>query len=475
MANAAFGNLGYHPEDYRFGPEDTEAFREDEDLEALEASLDGEGDEAFENFEASDEGDEGDEGDEAFASVREDEAFLEANDEDVTEADPESDEAVSGFGYAVDRQRARDAQLRADARMRAAQSLNRSANVFASNVQRKLDMQLQRIPKPPTVQLERLSTLRGSGVFKAKLPNGRETAMMLTPTPARQADVNRLNQQININDARQAKAIRMQAVALARLKAAQSTANALHKGELLKFSKDLNKRITDGDTTLDKRIAKEVEMQRKLAYKRDMQSTRDMAQRQKRATWNTVLVASAVPLFAAYGDRAFGDNASLFTKKNAILTGSLLGWLYVDDVVAKALARSGKERSGLLNWWQYLAPVANAATVYLALRNEQHERFVTGITELTWNANNEFPVPLAPLIGSSHFKKFSAFTSVSVVASLQSVSGANLPTGVQASVKSGVLTLKLIGANLAGDSKGVVAWSVDTLDPKDQRSKAPAA
>jgi hypothetical protein len=285
--------------------------------------------------------------------------------------------------------------------------------------------------------------------------------MMLTPTPARQADVNRLNQQISINHARQAKAIRIQAITLAKLKAAQSTANGLYKAELLKISKDLNKRITEGDANLDRRIAKEVDTQRKVSNRRDVQLIREMGQTQKRANWNSALLASAIPLFAAYGDRAFGDNGNVFTKKNMILTGSLLSWLYADDLVNRVAARDSKTWREAMNWWSYLAPIGNAATVYFFMRKEQHERFVTGVTSITATSIN---VDLKDRIGPDYLQRFQGFNNVSVVASV--ISGNNV-TGVTASVSAGILKLALVGG-----ANGMVSWSVDTLDPSDQRKTA---
>ena len=471
MANAAMGRMGHSEGSRGFMPEDLEALGDNEALEDLEASLEGgedysEGDEAAGGDEGY--GDEGfSEGDEAFAGERDDEGLDEV-DEGLDEGEPEGDEAITTAQLMAER-RQNDTRLHADARMRAGQFLDRSASRLASDVQRKLDQQLRGIPVPAPVRLERVSMLRGSGVFTARLPNGRTTSMQLIPAAATQSDVNRLSGQIGVNDARQAKALRIQAITLTRLKAAQASANKLHKAELLKISRDLNKRITEGDTGIDKRIAKEVDTQRRTANKRELQMMRQMSERQRRATWNTVLVASSLPLWAAYGDRAFGDNANLITRKNLMLAGSLATYLYLDDLAYKIAPRLAK-------LWSIGAPFANAATVWLLMRNEQHERFVTGITPIS--GPTPVLVPLKPLIGSAYFKRFEGLASVNVVASLQSTNkgpaaGDVAPNAVLASVTGGELKLELKnGANVHG---AVVEWVVDVLDPKDQRSTPPKA
>ena len=80
-----------------------------------------------------------------------------------------------------------------------------AATQYATKVQQRLDQQLGKIQAPAPVGVNRIDPIRGSGVVTARLPNGRTTQLMLSPPLATQRDVNRLTQQININDARQTK------------------------------------------------------------------------------------------------------------------------------------------------------------------------------------------------------------------------------------------------------------------------------
>ena len=263
----------------------------------------------------------------------------------------------------------------------------------------------------------------------------------------------------------------MQGKTIVQLKSAQAAANRLHKAEILKISQDLNKRITAGDAGLDKRIAKETAGQKTVANKQGKRILRQIHLRQEQSTWNDVLIASALPLFAAYGDRAIGSNANPFTNKNLILTGSLAFWLFSDDIFSRWLARDSKSWRSVSRAFSVAAPVLNAATVYFFMKDKQHERFITGVETITGATLP--PVDLKKFIGSDDFEAFKALSSPRAVATIRS---ATSPTvgGVQASVKDGLLTLTLLEATVAAAVTGTteVAWAVDTMDPANQRSSS---
>jgi hypothetical protein len=296
--------------------------------------------------------------------------------------------------------------------------------------------------------------------------------MMFAPALATRSDVNRLTRQISVNDARQAKAIQAQGKSITQLKSAQSSAIKSLTTQQLKNTKDLTKRISQGDARLDKRISKELVAQKKAVRKHDAQVLHELQHRQQRSLWNSVLIASSIPMFAAYGDRAYGDNANPFTKKNLILTGSLAGWLFADDIMDRVLARGGKVgktwRRGS-NIWNILAPFGNAATVYFFMKDLQHERFVTGVTTVVYGTPTE--VKLLERIGEDYHSDFKKITSPRAVATIRTLLGDGADsTGVTAAVNSeGVLTLTLVGGT-AGSAE--VAWAVDTLDPDAQRSSS---
>ena len=193
-----------------------------------------------------------------------------------------------------------------------------------------------------------------------------------------------------------------------------------------------------------------------------------------------MLIASAIPLYAAYGDRAIGDNANPLSKKNLILTGSLAAWLFADDLVNR-FARDSKAWRSVANAWSYLAPFGNAATVYYLMKDKQHERFVTGTAKST-NASVA-PVDLLPLIGKDYHADFNGIKPPLAVASIASVTTntgvpatETPPTGVRAWVNTTTaerkLRLDLVGAGKDWAGIAEIAWAVNTMRPEDQRKSS---
>jgi hypothetical protein len=289
--------------------------------------------------------------------------------------------------------------------------------------------------------------------------------MMFKPTLATRSDVNRLTRQVSAIGIKQAKAIRTQDKNIRLLKSTQSSAFKSLTAQHLKSNKHLTKQISDGDKKLDKRITKLVSNQKKLGRKQDLKMLGRIREQQTRSTWNTALAASAIPLFAAYGDRAVGDNANPFTTKNMIISLSTAGWLFADDLIIRYVARGNKKWRKAGKVWNIVAPFANWATVYYFMKNKQHERFVTGVTPVQGSDESD---PIAIPVGKDH--KFDSIDNPAVVASL--VSATDSVHGVKARVEDGKLYLTLIGDNLVSTSNAEVAWKVDTMDPKYQRSSS---
>jgi hypothetical protein len=125
---------------------------------------------------------------------------------------------------------------------------------------------------------------------------------------------------------------------------------------------------------------------------------------------NSVLLASAAPVFVAYGDRE-----SPFSQTNLILTGSLLGFLVTDDVIDMFAGKS-KAMRGVATTWSYLAPIANGALAYFLFRNTQNERFVSGLTTIDATTGTG-KVDLNGTIGSSDIDDFNS-SSHAVVATI---------------------------------------------------------
>jgi hypothetical protein len=257
-------------------------------------------------------------------------------------------------------------------------------------------------------------------------------------------------------------------------------------------------RIVARHHTADRRLAKAAaEHRARIASQIEIE--RETVRRMRRRDlWDKILIATSLPLFAAYGQRGkpFGVN-------NLTLLISLLIWL-VGDEVADTLFRSSEKSPYPLrdtDAWSYIAPVGNLLGGWWLMSGLQHERFVAGFTREfapdgppTKTAEGYIQhiyvseVPLADIVAAEHFEDFQTFKDVPAVATIRTarLTAPNAAIeGVTATVndvapgfvtrgKPGILTLKV---TIVAPDPGVVpippvldalevAWMVDTQDPE---------
>jgi hypothetical protein len=267
-------------------------------------------------------------------------------------------------------------------------------------------------------------------------------------------------------------------------------------------------RLLAGSARLDRRIDKELIPLREEIEKVGAHHERLVRRLARRALWDDLVVASALPLFAAFGQR--GDP---FTSNNLTLALSLLVWLLGDDLTD---LMSGSETVfGIRDTdiWSYIAPAANLLTGWFLLRNAQNERFITGLAsdfqplfgarrlaarsasepdEPEPNGEKDHPerffkfrqeIDLLPFIAPDHQDSFESFEGVPAVASLTQLTwapGLEDPAsrrlvGLSALVEEAILTLTVTVAvshlkKLPHDQPVLsalsAAWIVDTADPK---------
>lgn len=487
MDNQRAEDLGDYAEDYQDAEEFEDMEDDLDDDESIEAfgeddmdddeSFDGEDYDDDEDIEAYMEDDLDD--DETYeVEDYDDDEGLEYDDDDEA-----FDEGYADMGEAVEmyaaersrrgrRARRRDWIARQNAKMRAnllkkrALAARKKAIRNAKKAQLMINKKLRAVRGRGRVFFPRISKVRGTGYVTAILPNGRKTKMMFKPSLATRTDVNRLTRQIRTNGVKQARAIRVQGKNIKLLKSAQSSAIKSLTAQQLKAGKLLTKQIADGDKNLDKRITKLVSAQKKSGRRQDQKMLRQVRQQQKRSTWNTALVASAIPLFAAYGDRAVGEKANPLTKKNLLIAGSTAGWLFADDLISRYVMRGSKKWRSAGNVWNVVAPFMNCGMVYYFMKDKQHERFVTGVAQVKGIAENS-PVDIP--VGTDH--KFDTFDNPPVVATIMSTDNDEV-VGVKARVEKGKLYLTLKGDSakaLSKNSGAMVAWQVDTLNPAYKR------
>jgi hypothetical protein len=411
-----------------------------------------------EDFE-SDESDESDEGsgesDEFYQASGESDEAAESDESD--ESDGESDEA---FDEGV--------TMSASARLRADQDRNRRSSWArrmaadqrieaqrAAAAQRSLSNELKAIRPGTVARVQPAAPIRGAFEVTAILPNGRKSRMRIVPQLAAASEVNRLRQTIAINDRRQAAALQSNARAIQRLKAAHLSTVKKISAEFLKSDKDLRQRLLQGDNRLDKRITKELGGGAAGQGRHGKRMMQMLKRQRQRSLLNTVTLALAMPMYAAYGDRQnpLGYN-------NKVLTASLGGWLLSDELVDMIGSKSSVVKGGA-NLWSWIAPVGNVATAAFFLKDRQHERFVSGVTTVTGGVAR---VPLAGVIKKKSIDDLKVGAHSAVATILGAPAAGTNEITVRASVgQDGFLTLTLdADPAVAANASTRVAWIVDT-------------
>jgi hypothetical protein len=253
----------------------------------------------------------------------------------------------------------------------------------------------------------------------------------------------------------------------------------------------LRRRIDAADNALGRRLSNAREEFRTRLDKQ-LQVDRENARRlRRRDFWDKILIASSLPLFAAYGQpgNAFGVN-------NLTLTLSLLVWLVGDHVVEAVFGSRTRKSPYVLHdadAWSYIAPLANVLAAWWLLDDRQHERFVTGITTVKLEKREVHMPPSGPafyryradvalkdLIGKDHFPDFETFKAVPAVATIRGVrlspEGRVIDPRIErlaARVDAGLLTLSFRAVPQAAPSLAFptvlgeidIAWMVDTDKP----------
>jgi hypothetical protein len=324
---------------------------------------------------------------------------------------------------------------------------------------------------------------QGARLVTAILPDGR-LVRLAVPAPLAPAntvshlarEAQRRARQSGVAIARQRSAIGQLARAIAadteRLSAAQAGRAAAIRRRLVTRYKRLDTRVTEAVTEFRGRVERQLKIER--------ESVRRLG---RRDLWDKIVIASSLPLFAAYGQQGQLSNTT-----NLALTLSLLIWLVGDEVVQTLF---GSEEKSLYPWrdtdiWSYLAPLGNVLTAWWLFGDRQNDRFVTGVTTVKVGVDATatpgqltFPqsesVDLSPRVALDHRPDFETFRGVPVVATVGATRLTGLGGevhGVHASVRKGTLHLSfnvVTPAPVAGRPASLgevdIAWIVDTAEP----------
>jgi hypothetical protein len=340
---------------------------------------------------------------------------------------------------------------------------------------------------------------RGTRTLAAILPNGRTVWLRVDPALAPAAAVNQ------VAHLAQHAAERGQAATLALDEAVDRLAQAAAadaerlEGTRLRRARALRRRLVAGDHALDRRIAQAAgELRSKVERQLEVERT-SVRRLRRRDLWDKLTIVSALPLFAAYGqrDRPYASN-------NVVLLLSLLIWLVGDEIVDAVF---GSEETSPYpvhdtDAWSYVAPVANLLTGWWLLGDRQHERFITGHTTIARNAFKAEPGPaamgggpglkykysakvnLGQVVARAHFPDLETYKRVPAVATIGAIvasadgmlANARVAShGAEVIAGELVLTVNAIADDRRGRAGGPappvldsleIAWMVDTAEAK---------
>src|SRR5262249_40418396 len=120
---------------------------------------------------------------------------------------------------------------------------------------------------------------------------------------------------------------------------ALAAVDELRRGGLGRIRR-LSRRIVAGDGKLDARLAKTREDLRSQLQEQFAIDRENLRRLRRRGLWDQILLATALPLFAAYGDRTNPLGTS-----NLTLVFLLLIWLAGDQVVEAVVGSGGSKSS----------------------------------------------------------------------------------------------------------------------------------
>jgi hypothetical protein len=356
-------------------------------------------------------------------------------------------------------------------------------------------------PRLDVVHEPRAPRSRGARTVSALLPNGRTAWLTIDPVIAPVDEVNRLATALQRIDARHALNARAESAAITSL--ARKTAKDMERVEAARVAseKKLRKRLASGDAKVRKQADVAIAKDR-VATSKDWKAVHALVHRmRRRSVWDHIVVASAAPLFATFGQR--GNPLAI---NNITLFISLLVWL-VGDEINDVLSGPPRERGAgpfrELDIWSYLAPVGNVLTGWWLLDGTQRERFVTGReddfvvfhpplfalasagTRRRVKSTYVAQIDLATHVAAGHIDDFRSYSNVPAIATVTEATlrpelqgDAFTIQSVATHVDAGILTITVVA--LVGPSRFgltardhafstlAVAWAVDTKSPSNR-------
>ncbi|HYD40166.1 MAG TPA: hypothetical protein VEB43_05010 [Anaeromyxobacter sp.] len=220
--------------------------------------------------------------------------------------------------------------------------------------------------------------VRGTEVLTATLPSGRIAWLQLDPPLAPVPELNHLAHAVERMEHRRAAEAHAATEALRRLSRTVAADAARLSTGAARRRRRLWRRLAREGAALERRTAaRSRALAAELAALRRRE--RALARRlDRRDLWDQLVVASAFPLFAAYGQRA-----DPLAERNLVLSLSVAIWL-VGDEISDFLsgARDARDVVRKADLWSYVAPAANLLSGWLLLQESHHRRFATGVSDV---------------------------------------------------------------------------------------------
>jgi len=263
------------------------------------------------------------------------------------------------------------------------------------------------------------------------LPNVGSVWLNLRPAPVPVREFDRITEAIDRNEAHHAQRSGSIAAAARRLVRGVRRDTASLSRIRLRDDRKLSNRISAGDAKLGRRV--DVSLMPAIRQaKADRKKQRALIRkRERRELWNQLVLVSAAPLMAAYGQRG-----NPFSENNLVIALSLGVWLFGDEIADMLSVKRAIKQGSIqgLDVWSYTAPFANLLTGWWLLGGRQHKRFITGMIDLKdpqyrirLGDVRRYPyavvaeIDLSSRIAPEHLRDFQAFKHVPAIATIQSV------------------------------------------------------
>jgi hypothetical protein len=329
-----------------------------------------------------------------------------------------------------------------------------------------------------------VARVRGTREVSASSSRGRTAGLRIEPTLVSVTELEQLRRAIQFRSLYRAEAEQATHVGVRELGERVGTDVKRLVRRQSRDHRRLEQKVGAGDLENERRFIRESKKLDRETDKLEAHAEAALQRLQRRHLWDEITLIGSLPLFAAYGRRA-----NPLAENNVALTISALVWLLGDEIT-DFFSGTPRPRDEIVrdrDIWSYIAPFGSLLTGWWLFNEQQHEQFVTGISDqfveqptLAPAEQRVFVVSfdLGPFIAPGHIEDFRTFAGVPVVASAMgewlaalSALGAD-NVALSTLVELGVLTIVVTATSSTKSlpqeplPRPTVAWMVDVRDPQ---------